>query len=65
MKIDNVYVIMKLKLPCCMQQHLDQEDKEWVSNNLSRESEDEKLRDLLRWTESLRKRSLWKVSQNN
>lgn len=46
-----------------MQQHLEQEDKEWVSNNLSRESEDEKLRDLLRWTESLRKRSLWKVRQ--
>ena len=46
---------------CTMQSHLVLADKETVCNNLSRESEDEKLRDLLSWTESLRKRSHWKA----
>ena len=30
-----------------------------------RDSEDEKLRDLLQWIDSLRKRSLWKVRKNH
>ena len=48
-----------------LQQHLELEDKKWVCDNLMRDSEGEKLRDLLQWIDSLRKRSLWKVRKNH
>ena len=45
-----------------VQTHLSGSDKDTIKNKIKRDSEDEKLRDLLRWTEGIRKHQRWTVN---